>query len=117
MIRKYYLKLAPNSSTFSSLPYYENLLRLVYEALIPSKIYFAPNNEAFFNAQYSPAWCLDTFFAVYGKIPKTLFGSPREIFYSFFYNFNLNFRKSLNKKFKLFLFTIVIIYIIILLGF
>lgn len=51
------------------------------------------------------------------KSLKPFFGSPREIFYSFFYNFCLNFRKSLNKKFKLFLFTIVIIYIIILLDF
>ena len=40
-IKKYYLKFVLNLSTFSSLPCYKNLLMLVYEALIISKIYFA----------------------------------------------------------------------------
>ena len=40
-IKKYYLELALNLSTFSSLPCYKNLLMLVYVALIISKIYFA----------------------------------------------------------------------------
>ena len=69
MIRKYYLKLALNPFSFFITPTFLILLMLVYVALIVSKIYFAPNNEAFFNAQYSPAWCLDTLFAVYGQMP------------------------------------------------